>query len=290
LITKFIFQSLLGLFWILNFSFDIRAQEKGIFSLENRILFADFLYCEKDFLRASEEYLACIPFLNSDTVFYKLGNSLLKIGEIAGSQKYFNEINKSSDLYNYSQSKIFESYFLTGNNDILSELKNGVQEPGLLNQIDKFIFLSSLIEYGNVNIIEDNVLLFPEIERNKINDFVRRVKQKEEKSPLLAGIFSTLLPGSGKIYTDNISDGITAFILTGLFGYLSYSNFKADHDFRGYLFSGVSLFFYSGNIYGSVISAKIFNEEKENEFRGNLYNYLEEKSYFSEDKFESCGE
>jgi len=50
------------------------------------------------------------------------------------------------------------------------------------------------------------------------------------KSPLKAAIFSAVIPGAGKIYANEYSDGIYAFIATLVAGYLAFDNFKAGHD------------------------------------------------------------
>nr|MCU0555337.1 tetratricopeptide repeat protein [Syntrophales bacterium] len=46
---------------------------------------------------------------------------------------------------------------------------------------------------------------------------IDRYQDLPEKSPVLAGILSAVLPGSGYIYAEHYGDGITAFLLNGLF-------------------------------------------------------------------------
>ena len=67
------------------------------------------------------------------------------------------------------------------------------------------------------------------------------------------------MPGLGKVYTENYIDGFFAAFLTGVFGYMAYTDFNAEHDARGWIFTGVSAFFYTGSIYGSAASAQIYN-------------------------------
>lgn len=90
-----------------------------------------------------------------------------------------------------------------------------------------------------------------------------------------------MVPGLGKVYTENYTDGLFAAILTGLFGYIAYTDFKADHKVRAWIFTGVSAFFYTGNIYGSVASAQIYNARIKFNFESDLHDFLEAFHYLS---------
>lgn len=91
---------------------------------------------------------------------------------------------------------------------------------------------------------------------------------------------SAIIPGSGKMYVGEWSDGIAAFLVTGLFAFLAYDNFRADHTTRAWIFTGLGAFFYAGNVYGSIASAQIFNARVDFKFNDGLKLFLEEKNYF----------
>jgi TM2 domain-containing membrane protein YozV len=91
---------------------------------------------------------------------------------------------------------------------------------------------------------------------------------------------SAIIPGSGKIYTGQYGDGITAFLVTGALVYLSWANFDAHHQFRGWLFSGLAAMFYGGNIYGSAASAQLFNAGVKISLDNELKAYLDDHNYF----------
>ena len=84
----------------------------------------------------------------------------------------------------------------------------------------------------------------------------------------------------GKIYTGEIGDGITAFLSTAVSAYLAYSNFKNDHQFRGWLFTGLTAFFYTGNIYGSAVSAQTYNARIQINFEKEVKLFFEQRNYF----------
>jgi len=117
-------------------------------------------------------------------------------------------------------------------------------------------------------------------EKNTLSSFYDLKKKSPYKSEAIAGVLSAIIPGAGKIYTEDYGDGITAFILTGLFGYLAYTNFKHDHQARAWIFTAVGAGFYLGNIYGSIASAQIFNAKINFDFDEGVKFYLEEKNYF----------
>jgi TM2 domain-containing membrane protein YozV len=127
---------------------------------------------------------------------------------------------------------------------------------------------------------EELISPFDSLERPLIRDFYYSKIDPSYRSPVTASIISTLIPGGGKIYTGEYGDGIMAFIATGLFAFLAYDNFKANHDFRGWLFTGLGTFFYAGNIYGSYASAEIYNARINFEFKAKLNLYLDDKNYF----------
>jgi len=80
------------------------------------------------------------------------------------------------------------------------------------------------------------------------------------KSPLLAALFSAFVPGTGKIYAGRASDGLYSLLLNGVLGYLVYNSYKHGRKVSFYLYSTAFLFMYTGNIYGSYLAAKQFND------------------------------
>lgn len=84
------------------------------------------------------------------------------------------------------------------------------------------------------------------------------------KSPWLSGILSTIVPGTGKIYTGDWQDGLIAMALIGTSAWQSYRGFSKDgiKSPFGWLMGAVGAGFYAGNIYGSIKSANKYNNQK----------------------------
>ncbi|MEM7659009.1 MAG: hypothetical protein AAF399_22995, partial [Bacteroidota bacterium] len=80
--------------------------------------------------------------------------------------------------------------------------------------------------------------------------------------PALAVGLSTLLPGSGRLYTNQWPDGLISFLLISGLSYASYRNFNRNgrSSALGWIYGGIALGFYAGNIYGSYHSAIRYNE------------------------------
>jgi TM2 domain-containing membrane protein YozV len=248
-------------------------------SPENIKKFGDHLFCEGDYLRAIEQYRLLNKQLVSDTTKFKVMLGYSELGLFSESNEFFREINDRSNFYP-------DAYLLSFKNQLLSE-------PGLINapsihsfnslQMKSFGKLTniSMLYEEKINISRENFIsLFDAEELNSVSTFYDYKVEPPYKSPALAGIFSAIIPGSGKMYVGEWGDGITGLIVTGLLTFLAYDNYEADHTTRAWIFTGLGAFFYAGNIYGSVASAQIFNARIDFEFKNGLELFLEQKNYF----------
>ncbi|MCK5398507.1 hypothetical protein KAJ26_00670 [bacterium] len=88
--------------------------------------------------------------------------------------------------------------------------------------------------------------------------FQKRLQFKT-KSPLTAGLLSTLVPGLGRIYAGRLADGLFSMIYISLMAYKVYYSFDKQgiNSIEPWLWAAMDLYFYVGNIYGSVVAAKI---------------------------------
>lgn len=79
------------------------------------------------------------------------------------------------------------------------------------------------------------------------------------KSPVLAGMMSALVPGSGYMYAGRYGDGITALVVNGLFIAGTVVAIHQEEYAVAAIVGGVGLPFYVGNIYGSANAATKWN-------------------------------
>jgi len=127
----------------------------------------------------------------------------------------------------------------------------------------------ALVQFDKENIPESRKDLtrflndFPaDPRKEKVREALTLLPQTDElphKSPVVAGILSALLPGSGHIYAGHYGDGVTALLLNGLF----IAGTVVAVQQENYAVAGVAgvigLPFYAGNIYGAANAASKWN-------------------------------
>lgn len=246
---------------------------------ENIKLFADHLFCEEDYLRAIEEYVRLDENFLNDSVLLKIGISYLKIGEFIQSENYFNKINDESPLKRISNSFKSINFLLNKEVDSLEKFCSNLNFSNEI--VNKHLIISKLLfkdELPDSSVITR----FNEFDKKFLTDLIQKKIDKRDKSPILAASLS-IIPGLGKIYTENYTDGLTSFIITNLFTYLAVDNFNKSHNFRGYLFSITAIGFYLGNIVGSYFSALKFNKNLQQKILDDSFEYLKDRNYLLDD-------
>jgi TolA-binding protein len=90
-------------------------------------------------------------------------------------------------------------------------------------------------------------------------DLSSRYTSIPHRDAWLAGMLSAVLPGAGYVYAGHFQTGITALMVNSLFIWTTVMSFEEDHEGAGIALSVLSTGFYTGNIYGSIMSAYRFN-------------------------------
>jgi len=101
-----------------------------------------------------------------------------------------------------------------------------------------------------------------------------RYQELPEKSPVLAGVMSAILPGSGYIYAEHYGDAITAFLINGLFIAGTITAIHQENYAVAGIVGGIGVPFYLGNIYGSANAAKKWNLAVRNEIIQKIHSTL----------------
>lgn len=86
-------------------------------------------------------------------------------------------------------------------------------------------------------------------------DLCTRGQNLKRKSPTLAGMLA-VMPGLGYLYDGYRQTALSSFIVNSLFFWATYQAFDRNNSGLGTLLAVLSFGWYSGNIYGSVVSAK----------------------------------
>lgn len=116
------------------------------------------------------------------------------------------------------------------------------------------------------------------------NRLIRTVQHAESlprRSPITAGVLSTFFPGLGQVYSGRYSAGLYSLLMVGVAtaGTVYYTD---QERYEVAIPLGIiGLFFYISNIYDSLQSAKVFNQQHENQFRDRLRKQISESNLFS---------
>ncbi len=248
-------------------------------------LFADYLFCDNDYLRAAEEYTRYLNIVENDTVRFKTALAYSRITDFNSSLNSLDLIKETSAYYKAATDEKLKILFIQNDDSLFYEFANkiGFAELRYLKLYNSYQFL-----YNN-NLMEKEKFLSPFNieEKADLEKFYYQKSNPDYKSQYWAGILSAIIPGSGKIYTEDYGDGITAFLLTGVFSYLAYTNFDHKHYTRAWIFTAFGAGFYAGNVYGSVAAAQIFNAKVKFNLEDGIKMYLEENKYFMP-QYEFC--
>lgn len=92
-------------------------------------------------------------------------------------------------------------------------------------------------------------------------------------SPALAGIFSTIIPGTGKIYAGKTGEGVANFLFCTIFGLQAWEAYRKEGLKSPYfiVYGGAFSVYYLANIFGSVISAKRVKKKNNATFRNKVF-------------------
>lgn len=161
-----------------------------------------------------------------------------------------------------------------------SALDNFLNHPNRLNAADSHeLVLHSLIlkKSWKTCIAYGKSPHFPAVLSTTYEPVLQLIQQKKTKSPWLAASFSTVIPGSGKIYTGFWKDGLIALMSIGIASWQAWSGFKTDgqKSAYGYAFLSIGGVLYFSNIYGSFKSAKVYNKNYDKKISAKAMDMLE---------------
>ena len=275
----------ISIIFILNISLigQTRGSKNILLSPENVKKFADYLFCQHDYLRSVEEYKRYLKSNGSDTVKFLIGEAYSGMGDFSAAAEYFKSVINSRGLIMQARLNYLKSLFQQGNFKFYRKAFGQVK----ISRNDNYF--NNAISLYNFSFLLDNEALpkkkeflkpFDNSEKSELDKFYDYKINPPFKSPLKAAILSAVIPGAGKFYTHEYADGIVAFLTTGILSYIAYTDFHADHKIRGWIFTALASGFYAGNIYGSAASAQIFNAKIRFDFTTELKNFLNKINYF----------
>jgi len=256
--------------------------EENYFSVQNRLRFGNYLFSEKDYLRAVDEFREYLKKENNDTIQFKVAECFLRINRFDEASANYKTLFFHSPLSDNARLGFYKSLFFKNDFPLLKEFADNKDylPESFEEEVQRLKYISYFLDNSTLPDTNKFIQYFPDSNRADISEFYLMKQYPPKKNPTKAALLSAVVPGLGKIYTEQIGDGITAFITTGLLTFLSINNFNHDHNFRGWLFAGLTAFSYAGNIYGSAASAHVYNAGIKLSFDKEIKLYFEKRNYF----------
>jgi|GEM_PF-1076189 len=251
------------------------------YSIPNRLLFAKYLYTSEDYERAATELHRVLQTGISgerrDSIRFMIGLSYYKSHRYMFSRDAVRPLlAQQSDETNY-----FNAYYLTALSYLHSQEPDSVQampgrysQPGLTPAARyKSQILQGLGYFYDRKWTHSRDVFASVLTQIPKNSGLSLLVQEHlalsqtamvlpQKSPVVSGVLSTVIPGAGRIYLGRTGEGFFSFLTIGILTYNSYNGFTEDgiRSIYGWVNALPALALYLGNVYGSITGAYIYNE------------------------------
>jgi tetratricopeptide (TPR) repeat protein len=247
--------------------------------------FADYLFKEGEYYRAISEYYR-LSYMYSDStkkteLFRNIGLCYFQGADYEGYISYFKK-NKNyfkSDPVIRTEMGLYlgqSYYYLNKYNQAINTLE--WDQTGSENiyynktQLLLGIFYARIFDWQTaiekMQLVERGAQ--EKITAENISRSLKNFSELPEKSPVWAGVFSAIIPGTGYFYCNRIGTGITALIINSLLIWTISDAVKQDQYGLAATAGFLGIGWYFGNISGSVEAANVYNAHVRNQFINRL--------------------
>ena len=213
----------------------------------------------------------CRLYVKSAEAYIKAGYFEYALGEYDRAGDFCD-----TDYLFYLRGRLF---FLNGRYEMAVTLWKKIQETFI--EVKPWIYFAQILDLNPLGTVE-----LDRYASSVTNASKRRLLKKiagvnlniHERSPLIAGILSAILPGAGQIYTAHYGEASLSLVVNSIFFFLTYQAVRkaqviphygySEAGFWGFIAAG----FYLGNIYGAALSAKRYNYYQKARFRRDFLN------------------
>lgn len=234
---------------------------------------------DNDLKRDALRLVSSPCFTPSDTLTFLRGWAHYNLKQLPQAREYFQGIPKGSSFYD--QSLFYSTAVSAHLGDFTSPVASLTGYDGPHTELRD-------LQLSGLALLRDDPAAFKQASQGfGFSDFALQEAEhtlceiynsryvKRAKSPALAAIASAIIPGSGKIYAGKLGEGISAFLLTGVFGAITAEHWVKDGpaNWKTIVPGLLGAFLYIGNIYGSYMSVSIYNSNlKDAQDTAVLYN------------------
>ncbi len=254
------------------------AVENGLVVTDDVLLkLGDAFSADGEYYRAITEYKK-LPILfpqsrKLDEALFKVGLSYYRGGEYSSALKTFSSVRESFSTGGFAAaSRYYEglAYFKLRQYGYANRtLEDLIEQAPASDYAARARAARSAIALEEERIAASREELerlmqdFPQHpSANKAKDALSLLsgyEQLPERSPVLAGIMSAVIPGTGYAYAGQYGDAVTAFVVNGLFIAGAATAAHQKNYSTAYLVGALGLPFYGGTIYGSANAARKWN-------------------------------
>jgi TM2 domain-containing membrane protein YozV len=221
----------------------------------------------------------CSLYPMYDSINFFKGMALYSLNRLDSSSASLTKVTTASSFYQRSHFLAAYNYTFTGN------YKKAVETLEITEMMNEKMISIRNFQFAGINLLQKNIPLFnewlnktdtiyPDIAKSssKLLAISADMINHKDKSPLVAGLMSGIIPGSGKLYAGKRGSAISSFLTTVGFGLVTWESYRKTglNSFRTIAFGTIFAISYTANIYGSVISVRII----ENEYRENVKNSI----------------
>lgn len=248
------------------------AQENNLLNYSNSLKYAKYLFENKLYDLSASEYERIVFIEPTNTLAklrlvqsYRLMNDLKNAARKLDS--FFTdcatECTEDFAIENYKIMFLENRYedcleFISKNKKLNDEKIAELKTAALLKQ-HKWNEARRSTESYHMNNNADSTI-------NKLRYIALKGENIHYKNPFLAVAFSGVIPGSGKFYTGQWTDGLYSLLAVSALAYATYNSFvKNGPNPYGFIFGTVAFSFYTANIYGSYKSALRYNKTRNTE-------------------------
>lgn len=161
------------LFFAIILSSMILPQQIDFQSPQNIKLFADFLFCDKDYLRAIEEYEKYLRIIDDDSIRFKIVIGYSAISDYGNAVNKLSLIKKTSPFYEQSKIELLKSLYLQSIDSAFYLYADMIMNSKSIYSNNAYRLKNTSLLLSNNELPEKDKFLIPfeDEERNTLADF-----------------------------------------------------------------------------------------------------------------------
>ncbi|MCD6346556.1 MAG: hypothetical protein J7L96_03960 [Bacteroidales bacterium] len=205
----------------------------------------------------------------ADSLNFYRAWAMYNLKKVPEGIKNFRKVSSDSKLFNQSMffcgwSSAYLKKYSEANHDLdFIKQTNNIEKELLRIQYSGIELLSSQTDsaLSHLNQLANQHTIYSD-QVETLKKYALETIDFKPKSMALAGLFSAVIPGSGKIYANEKGAGIASFLLLAGMGGMAAENIikTGFTSWNSILFTSLFSVFYLGNVYGSIISIKTYRE------------------------------